>query len=86
MWKGTAISLLLLCALSGTGAFAGWALSLELLIERTDIVVLGTLLEARERRESELVVGEGKILVDRVLWGDVPENSELTLHWSEERI
>lgn len=74
--------LLLLLALPAP-ARASWAsVSVEELVQDTDLVVVGTLRDVSEHTADEVDYGEGRIHVREVIWGRVSPGDSLLLKWS----
>src|SRR5262249_6802017 len=63
-------------------AWAMWALiPLDQLVQDSDLIVVGTLGDVTEYSSAGTDYGQGTIVVDDVIWGDVQPNDLLTLKW-----
>jgi hypothetical protein len=74
-------SLLLLLCLPAA-AHASWAhVPLETLVQGSDIVVVGTLVDVSEHTAGQADYGQGHIVVREVIWGQVRPGDALLLKW-----
>lgn len=74
--------LLLLLALPAS-ARASWAyVSVEELVQETDLIVVGTLRDVSEHTAADVDYGQGRIEVREVIWGKVSPGDSLLLKWS----
>jgi len=73
---------LLVCSPRACGAM--WAyVSLDELVQRSDLIVIGALGEVRWRSEGGWDRGAGVITVSEVIWGDVAPGEKLELRWRD---
>jgi len=61
------------------GSMAGFPI--EALVQRSDVVVIATLSAVKEYSYSDFDFGEGRLNIDRVLWGKVQSGGSLALCW-----
>src|SRR5262245_24858239 len=73
----------LVLAGSCTGSsFAMWAaVPVDELIQDSDLIIVGTLSGVSEYTSDDVDYGEGTILVEDVIWGDVSLGESLALRW-----
>lgn len=64
---------------------AKWAnISTEELVEKSDLIVIGTLDNVRHWSDNGIDYGQGDIKIEQVLWGDPGQHAELRLVWQNE--
>lgn len=74
---------LLLLLLLPASARASWAhVSVEQLVQETDLIVVGTLRDVSAHTADEMDYGRGRIEVHEVIWGKVSPGDSLLLKWS----
>lgn len=71
---------LLLCL--PASARAMWALvPLDVLVQGSDLIVVGTLRDVAEHTADGVDYGQGRVVVREVIWGGVSPGDSLTLRW-----
>lgn len=61
---------------------ARWAfVPLDELIQDSDLIVIGTLMDVSEHSKKGMDYGQGTIIVDEVIWGSASPGEMLTLRW-----
>lgn len=78
------INIYLLCLLvfAALPTFAKWAfIPIEQLVQKSDIVVVGTLRDVSESSKGEVDYSGGNIVVDETLLGNVKAGEKLKLVW-----
>jgi hypothetical protein len=78
----TPLLLFLLLVLLPLPGYAMWGfLPLDVAVQTSDLIVIGTLHGVREDSKNGIDYGRGLITVDEVIWGDAVPGQELTLTW-----